>query len=109
MEYELVKVIAFVTIAEDAPDALAAYFKVTEPLLKRAGAQIVKRFAITDVVVGPHPAKTVVIVDYPSRAAVESVFGSPEHAEVIEIRNRAFLDYSITIVDDLPVPATSIS
>ena len=97
----MVTVLAFVTIAEDAPDALAAYFRVTDPLLKRAGARIVKRFAVNDVVVGTNPSQTVVMVEYPSREAVDSVFKSPEYAAVKATRDRAFSTYAITIVDDL--------
>lgn len=101
----MVTVLAFVTISEDAPDALAAYFKVTDPLLQRAGARIIKRFAVNDVVVGSHPAKTVVMVEYPSREAVDSVFLSPEYAAVKATRDRAFSTYSITVVDDLSMPS----
>ncbi|WGV15741.1 DUF1330 domain-containing protein [Fuscovulum ytuae] len=97
----MVTVLAFVTISEDAPDALAAYFSVTDPLLKRAGARIVKRFAVNDVVIGTHPSQTVVMVEYPSREAVDSVFKSPEYAAVKAVRDRAFSTYAITIVDDL--------
>lgn len=97
----MVTVLAFVTIAEDAPDALAAYFRVTDPLLKRAGARIIKRFEVNDVVVGTNPSQTVVMVEYPSREAVDSVFKSPEYAAVKATRDRAFSTYSITIVDDL--------
>lgn len=97
----MVTVLAFVTIADEAPEALAAYFRVTDPLLRRAGARIVRRFAITDVLVGTHPSRTLVIVEYPSRAAVDQVFGSPEYAAIGPIRDRAFRDYAITIVDDL--------
>lgn len=97
----MVTVLAFVTISEDAPDALAAYFSVTDPLLKRAGARIVKRFAVNDVVIGSNPSQTVVIVEYPSREAVDSVFKSPEYAAVRAVRDRAFSTYAITIVDDL--------
>lgn len=116
----MVTVLAFVTIAEDAPEALAAYFRVTEPLLQRAGARIVKRFAINEVLLGKTAAgaplrpvsRTVVMVDYPSREAVDMVFGSAEYAAVIPIRDRAFLDYTITIVEDLttlPTPQQSTS
>jgi uncharacterized protein (DUF1330 family) len=101
----MVTVLAFVTVAEDAPDALAAYFRVTDPLLKKAGAKIVKRFSIHDVVVGKKPAQTVVMVEYPSREAVDMVFGSAEYAAVIPHRDRAFLDYAITIIDDPVEPA----
>lgn len=101
----MVTVLAFVTIAEDAPDALAAYFRVTDPLLKKAGARIVKRFSINDVIIGRKPAQTVVMVEYPSRDAVDMVFGSAEYAAVIQYRDRAFLDYAITIIDDPIMPA----
>jgi uncharacterized protein (DUF1330 family) len=97
----MVTVLAFVTISENAPDALAAYFRVTDPLLKRAGARIIKRFAVNDVVVGTHPSQTVVMVEYPSREAVDSVFKSAEYAAVKATRDRAFSTYAITIVDDL--------
>lgn len=96
----MVTVLAFVTVAEDAPEALAAYFKITGPLLDRAGARIVKRFSINDVVIGRRPAQTVVMVEYPSREAVDLVFESAEYASAIKHRASAFLDYSIVVVDD---------
>ena len=101
----MVTVLAFVTVAEDAPEALAAYFRITDPLLKRAGARIVKRFSVNYVVVGQKPAQTVVMVEYPSREAVDLVFGSAEYASAVEHRSRAFLDYAITIVDDPVEPS----
>ena len=93
-----VKVIALITISEDAPMALAAYFNVTAPLLEKAGAKIVKRFEINEVVVGHRPAKTVVIVEYPNRAAVDMVFKSPEYQSIIPMRDQAFSDYQVSIV-----------
>lgn len=101
----MVIILAFVTISEDAPEALAEYFKVTDPLLQRAGARIIKRFAVNDVVVGSPPAKTVVMVEYPSREAVDSVFQSPEYVAVTPTRDQAFSTYSITVVDDLSAPS----
>lgn len=97
----MVTVLAFVTIAEDQPQALAEYFRLTGPLLDRVGARIVRRFAVTEAVVGRGPSRTVVIVDYPSRAAVDAVFLSPDYAAAIPARDRAFLDYAITVVDDV--------
>jgi uncharacterized protein (DUF1330 family) len=94
-----VTVIALVTITEDAPMALAAYFNVTDPLLKKAGAKIVKRFEINEVIVGRRPAKSVVIVEYPDRASVDLVFGSPEYKSVIPMRDQAFSDYQVSIVE----------
>lgn len=95
-----VTVVALVTVNDDEPWALGEYFRVTGPLLERAGAEIVKRFTVNEVVVGHRPAKTVVIVKYPSRAAVESVFGSPEYQAIKPVRDRAFSDYHVSIASD---------
>ena len=95
-----VTVVALVTVNDNEPWALGEYFRVTGPLLERAGAEIVQRFAVTEVVVGHRPAKTVVIVKYPDRAAVESVFGSPEYEAIKPMRDRAFLDYHVSIASD---------
>jgi uncharacterized protein (DUF1330 family) len=93
-----VQVIAFVTVNEAEPQALAAYLEATGPLLARAGAEIVQRFALSEMLVGRGPAQSVIIVDYPSRAAVDQVFQSPEYAAIVPIRERAFLHYHIAVV-----------
>lgn len=93
-----VKVIALVTINEDAPRALARYLEVTTPLLEEVGARITQRFEIGEGVVGDVPGQTVLVVDYPDRAAVDRVFGSAAYAAVRPIRDRAFLDYSVSVV-----------
>ena len=95
-----VTVVALVSINEEEPFALAEYFRITGPLLERAGAEIVKRFTVNEVVVGHRPAKTVMIVKYPSRAAVESVFASPEYEAVKKIRDVAFTEYHVSIASD---------
>ena len=95
----MVTVLAFVTVAEDDPEALAAYLRVAEPLLDRAGARIVQRFVINDVVLGHSPARMVITVEYPSRESVDMVFKSPEYSAISEVRRKAFTDYSIAIVD----------
>ena len=57
-------VIALVTLREDQQLALSEYLRVTEPLLKKAGGRVVKRFEINEVIVGHRPARSVVIVEY---------------------------------------------
>ncbi len=95
-----VTVVAMVSINDDEPMALAEYFRVTGPLLERAGAQIKKSFNINEVVVGHRPAKTVFIVEYPDKAAVDSVFKSNEYQSIIPSRDLAFTEYSVTIAAD---------
>jgi uncharacterized protein (DUF1330 family) len=94
-----VTVLATVSVAEDQAMALAAYFKATGPLLEAAGAKIIKRFRIIDVVAGQKPAQTVMIVEYPDRAAVDMVFNSPQYKAIIPMRDLAFPVYNVTIVD----------
>ena len=95
-----VTVVAMVSINDDEPLALAEYFRVTGPLLERAGATIKKSFNINEVVVGHRPAKTVFIVEYPDKAAVDMVFRSQEYKDVIPSRDLAFSEYSVTIAAD---------
>ncbi len=95
-----VTVLALVTFAEDQPMALAEYLRVTTPLLERVGARITKRFSVAEMVVGAAPAQSMVIVEYPSRAAVDHVFGSAEYAAIIPVRDKAFLTYHISIVSE---------
>jgi uncharacterized protein (DUF1330 family) len=95
-----VTVVALVSINDDEPQALAEYFRVTGPLLEKAGAKIKKNFTVNEVVVGHRPAKTVFIVEYPSRAAVDMVFRSPEYESIIPVRDLAFTDYSVSITSD---------
>ena len=100
-----VTVIALLSINEDEPAALGEYLRITGPLLDRAGAKILKRFELSEIVVGPRPAQTAVIVEYPDRAAVDMVFKSGEYQRAIPARDRAFSRYNITIGvgDDGPV------
>ncbi|WP_413718725.1 DUF1330 domain-containing protein [Silicimonas sp. MF1-12-2] len=92
-----VKVFALVTFNEDQALALGKYLEITEPLLKREGARIIERFSLEDDVIGHRPAKSVIIVEYPSRQAVDNVFSSPEYEAAIPYRDVAFATYSVHI------------
>jgi uncharacterized protein (DUF1330 family) len=93
-------VLAFVTLNEANPWALAEYFRITGPVLQRASARIVKRFSVLEPVVGRPPFSTLIVVEYPDRAAVDMLFSSPEYLSAVEVREQAFSSYSVTIVDD---------
>jgi uncharacterized protein (DUF1330 family) len=94
-----VTVIALVTVREDRPADLAAYMEATAPLLARAGGRIVQRFKVSEVVAGRRPAQTVLIVEYPNRAAVDAVFGSLDYQRIIPYRDRAFSEYHVSVVE----------
>ncbi len=102
-----VTVLALVTIAEDAPFELATYFRVTQPLMEKAGAKIIKRFTLNEMIVGREPAKTVIMVEYPNRAAVDLVFGSPDYQAIIPLRDIAFPTYQVSVIEDADAPQRS--
>ena len=91
--------LALVTLRENCAADLGVYLDATGPLLERAGARIVKRFKVSEVVAGRRPAQTVLIVEYPDRAAVDMVFGSAEYQRIITMRDRAYSDYHVTVVE----------
>ena len=93
------KVIAMVTVNEDQTRALAKYLELTEPVLERVGAKIVERYKIEKEFVRDKPAETIIVVDYPSRAAIDEVFSSSEYKEAAPFRDAAFSTYSIHIVE----------
>lgn len=102
-----VTVIALLSINEDEPQALGEYFRITSPLLDRARARIVKRFKLNEAIVGNRPAEMAVIVEYPDREAVDTVFKSNDYRQAIPFRDRAFLKYEISVGvgDDAPADA----
>ena len=93
----VVRVLAVVTINEDEPRALGKYLELTEPVLERAGARIVERYKIEGIV-DQEPARTVIIVEYPDKAAIDAVFQSPEYEEAKQYRDVAFLSYSVNLL-----------
>lgn len=96
-----VTVIAQISVNDAAPEKLAAYFKVTSPLLASVGAKILSRFDVQETVVGRGGSKTIVVVEYPDRDAVLHVFNSEEYQNIKNVRDAAFSDYHISICEAL--------
>jgi uncharacterized protein (DUF1330 family) len=94
-----VTVLALVAMAENQAAALSHYLDVTAPLMERANATIIKMFDLNEDVVGHQPAKRLIIVEYPSREAVDLVFSSDEYKSLIPTRDIAFTSYDISIAD----------
>ena len=96
-----VTVLAMVTFAENQGAALSHYLEVTTPFLERANASVTKMFDLNEAVVGHQPAKRIIIVEYPNRAAVDVVFNSDEYRALIPTRDIAFTSYVISIAEHL--------
>jgi uncharacterized protein (DUF1330 family) len=101
LELMTVTVLAMVTFAENQEAALSRYLEVTAPLLEQAKATVISMFDLNEAVVGHRPAKRMIVVEYPSRAAVDLVFESPEYKALIPTRDRAFTSYDISIAEQL--------
>lgn len=90
-----ITIVALTTVNKDNLDDLSVYLATTDPLLRAANATIVGRFEIEETVVGQDKPASLTIVQYPSQAAVDSVFESSEYGMLQEIRARAFSYYQI--------------
>lgn len=91
---------ALVTFDEEAPQALAEYLRGMAPLLERAGARLIRRIAVNRMMLGPRPAQSVLLVEYPNRAAVDLVLKSPDYRRLATTRQKAFLEYEISIAGE---------
>ncbi len=94
----MVQLVASLTINPDEPEALAKYLETTTPLIEKVGAKVVQQIELGTPVVGEAPCKLLMMVEYPSHAAIEAVFESDEYKSIIPIREKAFTDYNICIV-----------
>ncbi len=94
----IVDILALTTPNPDDPEALVAYMATTQPLLERAGAEIIESREISKVVVRSPMPKIMTRVRYPSLDAVRDVFESAEYQTLKEVRERAFLDYQVSIL-----------
>mgnify|MGYP001551559987 CR=1 FL=1 len=92
-----VVVIAFVTVNEDQPLALAKYLDILEPLLARFGAKIARRYRLDDTSTGKRIGKTVIVLEFPDRTAVDRVLSSPQYKKAAKYRDIAFSEFSLHI------------
>ena len=95
----MVQVVASLTINPDEPEAVETYFETAMPLLEKVDAKVVQRLELGTAVIGERPSEVVMLVDYPSYEAVESVFNSPEYKAIAPTRDKAFLKYNVCIVN----------
>lgn len=95
----MIQVVASLTTNPDAPEAVQAYMETAMRLIDGAGARVTQRIEVGAPLIGDRPAKILLLVDYPSHAAIRQVFEDPGYKALIPTRQRAFLEYNICIVD----------
>ena len=92
-----VTVIEFNSVDDDQAFALSKHLDVMESLLAAVSAKTVSRYSLDEDVVGMRPARTMVVMEFPSRAAIDQVFNSHEYAEAKPYRDLAFLGHSVHV------------
>ena len=94
------QVVACVTINPDEPEALEAYFNVTLPLLEEVGAKVIQTMEIGVPVVGEPIGEKLMLVEYPDEDALDRVFSSEAYTSIIPSRDKAFLSYRVSILNE---------
>lgn len=93
-----VKLIVMTTLDPNEPEALNEYLAVAGPLTENAGAKLLERHETTKVIHGESVAQFIMILEYPSVEAIETLFDSQEYKSIIKARDKAFTSYQVAIL-----------
>lgn len=94
-------VISEVEVRDQA--GMEAYRALAAQTIAQYGGRYLVRGGAADVVEGTPPAKTLVIVEFPSMTRAREWYASPEYAEALRLRQTA-LERRLTFVEGV-VPA----
>ena len=86
------------------PTGYEAYRERVPPTISAYGGRFLTRGGALDVLEGSWTPKRLVIVEFPSMAALRSWYASPEYRPLIELRNR-FARSSLIAVEGIPSPS----
>jgi len=70
-------------------EAFAAYRKVVLPTIEAFGGRFIVRGGTFSVVEGEWPFPRLVIIEFPSRAAAEDWYKSPDYQKILPMRLKA--------------------
>lgn len=94
-----VTVMAVTSVNEENPEALSTYLYLTTPLIHQAGGRVVRSYTVKHSLEGGDQAQTVTLIEYPSKDVVDRLFNSSEYAAIRPIREQAFCNYQVSIVE----------
>lgn len=81
-------------------EAVQAYLQGVMPLLMGAGATLVKRLKVAQVVNGV-ASGMVLVMDFPSEDAAADLFASEAYKALIDTRDKGFTEMNILIAGDM--------
>ncbi|MCE7996832.1 MAG: DUF1330 domain-containing protein [Roseivirga sp.] len=89
------------TINPAEMESLQAYVQKVMPMLLELGGKVIKRTKITDVYFGEKPAELLLVMDFPSKEALQAMFDSEAYQAVIPLRNKGFSKVDILFAEEL--------
>ena len=78
-------------------EKFAAYLRQVIPMIERAGGRYLTRAGAHEVLEGHWRPDRVVVVEFPSMAALKGWYESPEYRPLIALRQRAAKDVLIAV------------
>ena len=81
-------------------EAVQSYLKGVMLLLMGAGGTLVKRLKVAKVVNG-RLSGMVLVMDFPSEAAIEELFASDAYQTLVETRDKGFSEMNMLIASDM--------
>ncbi|NKX43417.1 DUF1330 domain-containing protein [Roseicyclus persicicus] len=91
-------VLAMTTLNPDGAAALDTYLRVVGPLMERAGATLVQRYAVAAPLSGGGFPQFVSIMEYPDADAVARVFDHPDYLALKPVIATAFSRYDVCVL-----------
>lgn len=88
------------------PEKFGMYRKNAAPTIRSNGGTVLVAGAPADVREGEFPANLVTILEFPSRAAAEAWYASPEYAAFKHLRHEATSMGSLAFLDGFEPPTT---
>ncbi len=69
---------------------LKHYLMHAQPIFKAHGGKPVGRWAVAEAIVGEAEATHVIVMEFPSQAAIKAVFDDPDYVALLPSRSSAF-------------------
>lgn len=83
------------------PDGFEAYRALAAKTIAQYGGRYLARGGAAEVVEGGPPAKTIIIVEFPTMARLREWYASAEYAEALKLRQTA-LERRLMFVESMP-------
>lgn len=94
----VVRILASLRVDPAQREAAEAYLTAAVPIIAAAGGKVLQEYQIDRTIVGQADSDSLLIVEYPDMAAVDSVFGSDAYQAIVPLRDKGFSAYSLSIL-----------